>query len=500
MKDEQNRENSGLSGTVQQGEQAEQNALQQNPEQDRKTESDFLKEKIKERPVNKRKLLKRTLITAGLAVVFGLVACLTFSLLEPVISSKVNPEEKAETVTFPEETEELNPKDMAVDDAQLHVKQEEASEESAQQQSQAGTAAETAQAGTSAMETETADQTAATDESEQAEASASAALAGYQQNYDSLVKLTDEVSRSLVTVTNVKTDSSWINDALQNKEDTSGLIIANNGRELLMLVNSADIKGAKSILVTFSDNEQAAAIIKATDQTTGLAVLAVKMTDVHSDVMDHVSVATLGSSTGTGAVGYPVIALGSPAGISNSVYYGIVTSQNTALGLADTDYKLITTDIYGSTDASGILVNLKGQIIGIIYNGYENDEMPNQLCAIGISELKKTIEKLSNNEDMTYLGIHGAEVSQLVRTENNIPYGAYVTSIDMDSPAMKAGVQSGDVITKIDETDISSYAELVSELMKLKIDQEIELTIQRQSQGTTYQEMTVDVTLTGQTQ
>ena len=77
-------------------------------------QSDFLREKMKQRPVNKKKLLRRTIVTAVLAVVFGIVACLTFLLLEPVINNWLYPPEEAKEVQFPEETitEEMNPEDM----------------------------------------------------------------------------------------------------------------------------------------------------------------------------------------------------------------------------------------------------------------------------------------------------------------------------------------------------------------------------------------------------
>lgn len=61
---------------------------------------EFLQEKIKERPINKRKLLKRTLITASMAVLFGLLACLSFLLLEPVLNNWLYPEEEPEIVTM----------------------------------------------------------------------------------------------------------------------------------------------------------------------------------------------------------------------------------------------------------------------------------------------------------------------------------------------------------------------------------------------------------------
>ena len=67
--------------------------------------SDFMKETIKQRPLNRKKLVRRTIITAAMAVIFGLVACVTFLLLEPVISNKLYPEEEPKQVVFVEEKE-----------------------------------------------------------------------------------------------------------------------------------------------------------------------------------------------------------------------------------------------------------------------------------------------------------------------------------------------------------------------------------------------------------
>ena len=80
---------------------------------------EFVKEKIKERPINKRKLLRRTIITAVMALVFGLIACITFFALEPIISNWLYPEKEPEIVTFPEEQEETMPGDMAQTDHDL---------------------------------------------------------------------------------------------------------------------------------------------------------------------------------------------------------------------------------------------------------------------------------------------------------------------------------------------------------------------------------------------
>ena len=313
--------------------------------------------------------------------------------------------------------------------------------------------------------------------------------------YDVLGELRREVEKSIVSVTAVTSDVNWINDTLENKGVASGLIVAENGKELLILAGYEGLKDADSISVSF-EGEEKEAEVKGIDQTTGLAVLAVPLTAFSAKQKQEITYAVLGSSIGQTLVGQPVMAIGSPVGVGGSVSYGIVTSQGTALGLLDSNYKLLTTDIYGSRNASGVLANMRGEIVGILYHDTGTDDMPNRLCGIGISELKKTVEKLSNGEKMVYLGIHGMEINTTVYQKYQLPRGAFVTNIDMDSPAMKAGLQNGDIITKADDADISSYAELVNILMRAQPEQNLKLTVARQSQGKgEYQEMTVMVTL-----
>lgn len=480
------------------------------------SEITFLQEKIKERPVNRRKLARRTAITVVMAMVFGLVACVTFLLLEPVINRMLYPEEETEIVRFPEEKEEVKPEDMAADEEELQIIREE--EEAENQEGSApeqggvvseepgaveepdgeaadGDTGENAEGNSPAdqNENDTVDETAQDISPE--EAAKTVLLENYQEMYDVLGELRAEVEKSMVSVTAVTSDVNWINDTLENTGVTSGLIVADNGRELLILVDYEGLEEADSISVSFGE-EQKEATVKEIDQATGLAVLAVPLSALSVKQKEEITYAVLGSSMGHGLVGQPVMAIGSPVGIGGSACYGMVTSQGAALGLLDSNYKLLTTDIYGSRSATGVLANMRGEIVGILYNGYENSDMQNRLCAIGISELKKTIEKLSNGEKMAYLGVHGTEVNAAVYQEFQLPRGAYVTNIDMDSPAMQAGLQNGDIVTKVDDGDIVSYAELVNILMRAKPEQSLKLTVARQSQGRgEYQEMNVTVTL-----
>lgn len=420
---------------------------------------DFLREKIKQKPVNKKKLLRRTLITVAMAVVFGLVACFTFLILEPVISNRLYPEEEAQEVQFPEETvtEEMKPEDMLV--------QDEVEEEPVQAE----------------LEDE---------QIEELLSQVQFSLEDYQVIYAELAQLATEAGRSVVTVTGVTSDVDWFNNTYENMASASGVIVANNGKSILVLVSAETLHSADSIIVTFCDQAQAEAEVVQRDQTTGLAILSVPLLSISEETMDVIDIATLGSSNNNNLLGTPVIALGSPMGTSGSVCYGVVTSTGTTIDQPDAAYKMIMTDIYGSHNATGVFVNLKGMVIGIIDNANTGNNMGNLLTAYGISELKKTIEKMSNDQELAYMGVHGADVPQEAIEELDIPAGAYIKEIEMDSPAMAAGIQSGDVVTRVNEEPITTYGELLNMLNNAEPEQVMTITLMRQGR-----EMSVEVTL-----
>lgn len=430
-------------------------------------EDDFLREKIKQKPVNKKKLLRRTIITAGMAAVFGIVACLTFLILEPVINNWLYPEEEVKEVQFPEETigEEMNPEDMLT---------EEAIEEEAEQ---------------AELESEQIQQI-----QQEVLSQVTFGLEEYQTVYDELAALTKDVNRAIVTVTGVTSDVDWFNNPYESEAVASGLIVANNGRAMLILVSMNNIKNADKIVVTFCDQTRADAEVLRKDVSTGFAILSVSLQSIEEDTLDVITIANFGSSNAANLAGTPVMALGSPMGTSGSVCYGIITSSGTTIDHVDSAYKLISTDIYGSRNATGVLVNLKGRIVGIIDNSYNGNDRGNLLSAYGISELKRTIAKMSNNQDRAYLGIHGTDVPQEASLESGIPLGAYIKEIEMDSPAMTAGIQSGDVITRIGDEEITNYNELLNVLYNSEPEDTITIILMRQGMEA-FQKMEVEVTL-----
>lgn len=427
-------------------------------------DSDFVSERIKQRPLNKKKLARRTFITALMAVIFAMVACIVFTFLQPVISNWLYPEEEPEIITFPEETVEILPEDMLTDE------EEEQKEKEQEQQMVVGPILEQTEGFV--------DQ-----QLSQMLANLEIGVDDYQSIYDSIYQVAEQSLNFMVTVTGVTKDLDWFNNVYENEGLESGLIIGNNGRQLLILTKTAAVENAETIIVTFVDGKQSTAEIKQSDPNTKLTVLAIPLNVLSSATKESIETARLGSSNLLNLVGTPVIAIGGPMGTSGSIGYGMITSSSKTLNMVDANYKLISTDIYGSQKASGVLINLKGQVIGIIDNSYNDSDMKNLVSAIGITELKQIFEKLSNGQEVAYLGIEGADVSAAIHNELRVPFGAYVKSIEMNSPAMEEGIQSGDVIVSFNGANITQMADLTKELYKVTPETEVDVVVQRQGQN-----------------
>lgn len=475
----------------------------QNKEVFPETASDFefLQEKIKERPINKKKLFKRMVITASLAVLFGVLACLSFLLLEPILNNWLYPEEKPGIVTFPQEQDEMRPEDMLTEGTTTSQETEtqtvisEEKKDVGQEESAKGNAGkEDTMEGGSGEEEESKEDPPIVEgniggshsetqpqESAEVETMPIEPLKPYQTQYEELYKVYREMESSMVTVTAARSDVDWFNNTYQSEGTAAGVIIANNNRELLILSRKSSLNGAETIRVSFCDGMEADAVIKQYDKNTDLAVLAADLKLIEADTLTSVTVATLGSSISSGMTGTPVIAIGNLFGYKDNVCYGMITSKGNPVTMADSEYKLMTTDIYAGTNPSGILVNMEREVIGIIDNTYNHDDTKNLLSAIGITELKGLITKLSNGEAINYLGIYVQDISEQTRKETGLPQGAFIVDIDMDSPAMLKGIQKGDILVRVGSQEIRSAADYMNVLRNAPAETGINIVVQRAS-------------------
>lgn len=434
--------------------------------------SEFMKETIKKRPLNKKKLARKLAVTIIMAVVFGLVSCVTIIFLEPMIDKKLNPEvqvtEFPETVTFVEETieEETKPEDMIVDEAELlPVVIDQGSYDDEQIEK-------------------------VVDEME-------LDINDYVSLNDALVELSNSIMPSIVDVIKTTEDTDWFEDTYQSEDITAGAIIADNGLELLILADMDNIDFSDNLKVQFNDGNIYNASIKSTDRSTGLTIIGVKKSTLRVVTLDSAKIIQLGITFNQNLFAAPVIAIGRPLGSQRSVCIGNITSYQSDISVIDANYKAITTDIFGSTLASGIIINLKGQLIGVIDMSHNSDEFSNMISGYAISELKPLIERMSNDFDIPYIGMRCKDVSTEISEALGIPEGIYISSLEMDSPALDAGIKAGDIIVRLNDYEIKTYREFSKKVVGFEPGEEIRVEIMRQGLDG-YTSMEFVIVLSGQ--
>ena len=437
---------------------------------------EFVTETIKKKPINKKRFLLKTIYSILLGILAGAVACVIFAIFAPKLYNRFNPDEP-ELVFIPEdeqivesaETGEETTSKQENDEVDIETLEEkENSEENIKVEGEnvADDSSNKEETDTEKVvkEEDKEDSAEATDESNEESDNKihivekeELTLSDYKKFYLELNNVANAARKSLTTVTGTTNGTDWFNNSYETDNVSTGLIIADNGKELLIITNSYKLEKAKDIEVTFCDDKSYKGTIKKADSATGLVVVAVELNAIDETTKDSYKNAELGNSTVPTLVGTPIIAIGSPLGIENSMAVGAVTSNTRDISQADANIRYITTDIYGSTEGSGIIIDLDGKVLGIIFQGGTTSDTKNLIHAYSISDIKSKIEKLLNGQDMAYLGIIGMDVTKAAMEELSVPEGAYVKQVVVDSPAMKGGIQNGDVIVKLGTTDIRSF-------------------------------------------
>ena len=322
-----------------------------------------------------------------------------------------------------------------------------------------------------------------------------------------VAQIAEQCKSSVVAITNQSVQEVQTMFGTMQQQSTgsgSGVIIGKNDTELLIATNNHVVSGAESLTVCFNDDKDAVfdAKIKGTDADNDLAVIAIKLSDISEDVLNSISVATLGDSTQM-EVGDQVVAIGNALGFGQSVTSGVISALDREVTIDDTTATLMQTDAaINPGNSGGALFNMKGEVIGINSAKYASDQVEGMGFAIPMAKAQGIIENLMNQEtrdkltsDYGFLSITGQDVSADVAEMYSIPEGVYVSGTTDGGAAANAGIQKGDIITKLDNTTITSISQLKEELQYYKAGETVEITLQRNTDNKGYQEQTVKVTL-----
>ncbi len=398
--------------------------------------SDFVREQIKDKPKNRKRLLVRLLTSVLCGAAFSLAACIVVLIMLPYIQKRLAPEQEAP-------------------DTQ-------------------GSEAPAEPAGTQ--------EPSETEEPQKViEVEREMTIEDYQRLQNELYAIGTKANKSIVSITSVVSGTDWFDNSYEQEGLGSGAVIGETDTAYLILTERKVIGDASRISVTFTDDAVAPASLVRYDGNTGVAVLSVEKADLEETTRRTVSVIEMGSS-GSVHKGTIVIALGSPLGTNYSILTGNITATSNEISTWDCNYSVFTTDIAAYKNGSGILINVAGELVGVVMQDYSASSA-NTLTAVAVSELKPVIELLFADKDIPYVGLHVSTVTERIAAAYDLPKGVYIKEVAMDSPAMSAGLQSGDVIVEVDGTKAVTDSEYRDAVRKLIPGEEYEIVVMRQGSG-----------------
>lgn len=312
----------------------------------------------------------------------------------------------------------------------------------------------------------------------------SADLVDLVQYSDTSVAVAQKVLPSIVGI-KIKYSVNSLFGSSEAEATGSGIIINSDGyiitnNHVVSTESSSsyyEIEEASKMTVTlFNDTKEYEAKIIGTDAYTDLAVIKIDASNL------ELIPAILGNSDNV-KVGEFAMAIGCPLGLESTVTSGIISAVNRTVQSDDgTEYVCIQTDAaINSGNSGGALVNSNGEVIGINTLKLSGAGVEGMGFAIPITSTADVIKQLIEYQTVKrpYIGISGVAVDETTAKRYNLPTGVYVYTISENSPAKQAGLQKGDVITKIGETEVSTVSELNKVRNTYKIGDTVSLTIYR---------------------
>lgn len=325
-----------------------------------------------------------------------------------------------------------------------------------------------------------------------------------QTNVSEIVK---DVMPAMVSIINNYTEdipSFWGQTYReQYSASGSGIIVAQNEEELLIVTNQHVVDGAEQLLVTLNDGTEVEARIKGVDAGMDLAVIAINVNDLSQETKSALVVASLGNSDDL-VLGEQVIAIGNALGYGQSVTVGYVSALDRELEMEDGSVRsYIQTDAaINHGNSGGALLNAAGEVVGINSAKIDGNSVEGMGYAIPITAASPIIADLMERQTRNkvdadkvgYMGISYQDVTDQIAQMYGMPKGVYVVSVQENTGAQAAGIMKGDVITKFDGNRISAFSDLQDVLQYFAAGDTAKITVMRPVNGE-YVECELQITL-----
>ncbi len=303
-----------------------------------------------------------------------------------------------------------------------------------------------------------------------------------------------------VNSTFIVTGSYWGQQYQQEQKGSgSGFIVGKNDTELLIATNNHVINNATKIEVTFINDTVLDAVVKGTDSMADLAIIAVPLEKINAETLSSIRIASLGNSDAV-RLGEMAIAIGNALGYGQSVTVGYISAKDRTVTIEGNEMVLLQTDAaINGGNSGGPLFNTRGEVIGINSAKYADTDVEGMCFAIPISRAIPILNELMTreilaDEDKGFLGVSSRSVTDTMASFYGWPLGAYIVEVLEDSPAAKANLYVGDIVTSVNGVKITTADQLVASISSYRHGTIINLTVQRMVNGQ-YEEITLPVTL-----
>ena len=290
----------------------------------------------------------------------------------------------------------------------------------------------------------------------------------------------------------------------ENVSTGSGIIVGETETDYLIATNAHVIEDAKKITVTFIDESVIEGTVSASDSRNDLAIVSVKKENIDKETISQIRIISIGNSDDL-RVGETVIAIGNSLGYGQSVSRGVVSALNRPVEVDGyVSRELIQTDAsINPGNSGGALINLRGELVGINEVKAVDTRVEGVGYAIPMAMAKPILENLGTKAARTkvdeanasYIGIHCMTMSSYY-VQMGYPAGAYVSDVMAGGPAEKAGLQTGDIITSIDGSVVTTSTQLISYLEYYAAGEKVSFTVRRlNSTETAFDTLEIEITL-----
>ena len=286
------------------------------------------------------------------------------------------------------------------------------------------------------------------------------------------------VNSTVGIVTSAVTTNFW-GQRTTSAAAGSGFLFTDDG---YILTNYHVVQGADSVTVSTYDGTKYDAKIIGFDESNDVAVLKIDAEGLTPVVIGNSDQLNVGDS---------VVAIGNPLGeLTFSLTSGTVSALDREVTMSSgISMELIQTDCaINSGNSGGALFNMHGEVVGITNAKYSGSSgsgasIDNIAFAIPINDVYSIVTSIIEKGyiEKPYIGVSVLDVSDETQ-KYGLPKGASVQTVTDDGPAKAAGLQVNDIITKVDDTEITGSSDLVKTIGQCKPGQEITLTVYRQGQ------------------